>query len=58
MALRGSGPKICESINKHLIAIAQSIVNAEALVTQIVVPKARSENLVSNKVGSMDMTNF
>ena len=58
VALRGSGPKICESINKHLIAIAQSIVNAEALVTQIVVPKARSENLVSNKVGSMDMTNF
>ena len=57
VALRGSGPKICESIHKHLMTIAQSIVNAEALVSQIVVPKARSENLVSNKVGLLVGTN-
>lgn len=58
VALRGSALKICASINKHLASIAQSIVNAETLVSQIVVPKARSENLVSNKVNVISASDF
>lgn len=51
VAIRGSGHRICESMNTHLANIAKSIVSAEALVSQIVVPKSRSENLISNQVG-------
>ena len=50
VAIRGKGPQICASVNTHLIEMAASIAKAQELVNKIVVPKTRSEHLISNQV--------
>ena len=50
VAIRGKGQQICASVNTHLIEIAASIAKAQELVNKIVVPKTRSEHLISNQV--------
>lgn len=51
VSIRGHGSTICASMNSCLVRIASVIVKTRDLVNQIVVPKSKVENVVSNEVG-------
>lgn len=58
VSIRGHAAAICESMNSCLIRIANVIVKVHDLVNQIVVPKSKVENIVSNEVGETRMGSY
>lgn len=50
VSLRGFVSTICSSMNSCLKRIASVIVKVNSLVSQIVVPKSKVENIISNEV--------
>ena len=50
VAIRGYSAPVCECMNQVLVQIAKTIVKAKSLVNQIVVPKSKVENVITNEV--------
>ena len=51
VAVRGFAEEICKPMNACLIRIAKVLVKVSSLVNQIIVPKSKVENVISNEVG-------
>ena len=50
VSIRGCSSVICKSMNSCLLRIANVLVKVHSLVDQIVVPKSKVENIISNEV--------